>query len=120
MLHFTINSIIEKPSPDKKDFEILVSEIELEHFFEGEPRRFLVSTVEVGRFVVDRTKSIVKGDTVYSVYKWKGPNLEDNIGNTKIGYEIHIRKGEISSVFKKNNPEILNGVELLTNQKKYL
>lgn len=122
MLGFIINSIIRGENPTLEQFENLAKEIESNNLFQGIPRRFIVQSEQVGRFTIDKTKSIIAGNTVYDIYKHEHnlPNGYD-LSNTRIGYEFHVSNGKVTKVYKKNNPVFFDGaVELLTTQKRYI
>lgn len=121
MLSLTINSVVRGENPTLRQFEELVSEIESEDLFDGEPRRFYVNQKRIDRFIVDRTKSIARGNTVYCVYECENASEGDALVNKKLGYEISVdSNGSIVRVDKKNNPVFLDGIELLLWQKRYI
>lgn len=123
MLSLVINSVVRGENPTSEQFKDLVSNIESEGIFDREPRRFIVSEEKVGKFTVYRTKSIGKGNIVYTVFEHRDISDKDfDLSNKRIGYEIHMSpEGELVRVNKKENPVLFDGcVEVLTTQKRYL
>ena len=122
MLGLIINSIIRGENPTLEQFDNLAKEIESDNTFEGIPRRFIVQTSQIGRFTIDRTKSIILGNTIYSLYEHKQNLSEEyDLSNTIMGYEFHVSKSKVTKVYKKNNPIFFDGaVELLTKQTRYI
>ena len=121
MLAIIINSIIRSKNPTLEQFEDLIGEIESRNLFPGVPRRFIGQREKVGRFTIERTKSIISGSTIYDIYEHEHtPQEEYDLSNTRRGYEVQVSKGKVTKIYQKNNPVFFNGdLELLTTQKRY-
>jgi len=121
MLGFIINSIIRGQNPKAEEFHNLVNTIKSKKIFSGNPHRFSVNMKKVGKFTIKRTKSIIRGLTVYDIYENEHMPKGYDLSNKRIGYEICMSNDKLVKVYKKNNPVALNGgIELLIHQKRYI
>ncbi len=70
MLSVTINVILQKDTPTREEFTDLVKEIEESNIFSGKPRRFIGEHKKVGYHILERSKSLFRGDTYYEILEY--------------------------------------------------
>ena len=118
---YAINSILCNENPTMEQFEDLVTKIESNDLFSGTPKRFIGQSEKIGRFTINRTKSLVFGNIVYDVYEHDHVSTEFDWKNKLIGYQIVVSDAAIKAVYRKNNFTFLDGgIELLINEKRYI
>ncbi len=109
MLSITINSILQKDAPTQDDFADLVKEIEESNIFSGKPRRFVGERKIVGYYILDRSKSLFRGDTFYEISEFtksldqeeleKPENLQKKHA---LGYCIFVTNSKVRIVFRSD------------------
>jgi len=108
-------------NPNIEQFNELISEINETKLFSGNTQRFIVNIEKIGRITVERTKSIIKGHTIYNIYEEKRNFPKDSLkSNYRTDYEIYISKdNQIKKIYQKNNPIFLGGfMEFELNREK--
>lgn len=108
-------------NPNIEQFNELISEINETKLFSGNTQRFIVNIEKIGRITVERTKSIIKGHTIYNIYEEKRNFPKDSLkSNYRTDYEIYISKdNQIKKIYQKNNTIFLGGfMEFELNREK--
>ncbi len=98
-----IDSIIRNPGPRKDLLRQIIEEIEDRRIFKGEPGRLQYEQERLGRFTIDRTKTIFTGQTQYVVLD---PYLldSDQMDHKVVGHKIRSKNGEVIKAFRILNP----------------
>lgn len=98
-----IDSVIRLAGPRKEVLRQIIEEIEDRRIFEGEPCRLQYEQERLGRFTIDRTKTIFTGQTQYVVldpYLLDSDRMERKI----VGHKIRSKDGEVIKAFRILNP----------------
>jgi len=106
MLIFKINSLFHKEKPNKQEFKNLIENIESDGLFKSKARRFIYENVRLGKFTIERTKTIT-GSIVYQIIKIE--EFLDGFLVRRRGYEICLLNKSISEIYLKTNENILDG-----------
>ena len=124
MLEFTINSMFMEEKPDKEIFSDFLRELDERGVFQGEAPRGIPEKVDIGRFTIERKRTLFKGTLRYHVYS----HLYDRVEASKTkgyidnpSYQISVVDGKIVDVFKRKNIVHVNdGINHLLQKEKYI
>jgi len=121
MLTWIINLLLLEENPNKERFEDLIDNISSAELFPKKVKKSKVYKKDLNRFTIER-KAKSPTNIIYEVYGYEKHNTDLDFShldprrkkinfelcNHKIGYQIHIKDGELDKIYKISNPVFFN------------